>query len=101
MATVDMTQKNLEFVPKIRQKQNGTFSKRFKRSKYFLLMLLPCLLYFAIFHYLPMFGIVVSFKNYNLFRGVWASDWVGFSHYVTFFQSKDFWILYGRSTGIG
>lgn len=40
-----------------------------------------------------MFGIVISFQNYNLFRGIMQSEWVGFSHYLTFFKNPDFLIL--------
>ena len=70
-----------------------SLSRRLVKSRTPLLMLLPCLAFFAIFHYLPMFGVVISFKDYNLFRGVFDSDWVGLKHYRTFFQSRDMWIL--------
>ncbi len=90
MAAVHQVQGTETRIPQSKQPE---FLKRVARSKYYLLMLLPCLVFFTIFHYLPMFGIVISFKNYSLFKGVWASDWVGFSHYITFFQSKDFWVL--------
>lgn len=70
-----------------------SLSTRLVKSRTLLLMLLPCLAFFAIFHYLPMFGVVISFKDYNLFRGVLGSDWVGLKHYRTFFQSRDMWIL--------
>jgi len=70
-----------------------SLSRRLVKSRTLLLMLLPCLAFFAIFHYLPMFGVVISFKDYNLFRGVFGSDWVGLKHYRTFFQSRDMWIL--------
>lgn len=70
-----------------------SLSTRLVKSRTLLLMLLPCLAFFAIFHYLPMFGVVISFKDYNLFKGVFDSDWVGLKHYRTFFQSRDMWIL--------
>ena len=70
-----------------------SLSRRLVKSRTLLLMLLPCLAFFAIFHYLPMFGVVISFKDYNLFKGVFDSPWVGLKHYRTFFQSRDMWIL--------
>jgi putative aldouronate transport system permease protein len=82
-----------EVKPRVLQRKKLEFLKRMNRSKYYLVMLLPCLIFFTVFHYLPMFGIIVSFKNFSLYKGVWASDWVGLSHYITFFQSKDFWVL--------
>lgn len=63
------------------------------KSKYLLLMFLPCLAYYIIFKYAPMFGIVISFKDYNLYKGIWASDWVGLKYYKMFFNSPDFWII--------
>ncbi|MCU6712794.1 ABC transporter permease subunit [Paenibacillus sp. J5C_2022] len=58
-----------------------------------MLMFLPCLLYYIFFKYLPMFGIIISFKNYNLFRGIWESEWVGFHYYRMFFSNPDFLLL--------
>jgi putative aldouronate transport system permease protein len=78
-------------LPQITRKKS--FLKKLNKSKYLLLMFLPCLIYYILFKYSPMFGLVISFKNYNLFKGVWASDWVGFKYYTTFFHSPDFFIL--------
>src|SRR5689334_4463839 len=64
--------------------------RKLNKDKYLLLMVLPCLLYYLVFRYAPMFGLVISFKNYNLFKGVWASPWVGFKYYHTFLSSPDF-----------
>ncbi|RTE10837.1 ABC transporter permease [Paenibacillus whitsoniae] len=70
---------------------------RFKRlwhiNKYLWLLFLPCLLYYLVFRYAPMFGLVITFKDYNLFKGVWASDWVGLKYYRMFLQNPDFWPL--------
>ncbi|AZN42386.1 ABC transporter permease [Paenibacillus albus] len=64
--------------------------RKLNKDKYLLLMVLPCLIYYLVFRYAPMFGLVISFKNYNLFKGVWASPWVGFKYYHTFLNSPDF-----------
>lgn len=70
--------------------RKNSLLKRLNQNKFLLLLFLPCLLYFALFKYLPIFGIVVSFKDLNLFKGIWASEWVGFKHYITFLNSPDF-----------
>ncbi|WP_127579881.1 ABC transporter permease [Paenibacillus koleovorans] len=70
-----------------------TFGRRLHKSKYLLLLFLPTLVYYVMFRYVPMFGVVVSFKDYNLFRGVWESDWVGLKYYKMFFDSPDFFKL--------
>jgi putative aldouronate transport system permease protein len=56
----------------------------------YLMLLLP-LVYFAIFKYIPMTNIVIAFKDYNLFRGVWESPWAGFKWFEQAFQSRDFY----------
>ncbi|WP_223869796.1 ABC transporter permease [Paenibacillus sabuli] len=66
------------------------FLARFNRSKYLLLLFLPALVYYILFKYVPMFGILISFKDYNPFKGVWESDWSGLKYYKLFFESPDF-----------
>ncbi len=56
-----------------------------KRDKWLYLLLLPGFLYFIIFKYLPMFGIVIAFENYVPASGVLGSEWVGFKWFESFF----------------
>lgn len=62
-----------------------------KMYRLFYLMMLPGLLYFAVFRYLPMFGLVIAFKDYDIFKGIWASQWVGLKNFKELFHSSDFW----------
>ena len=55
--------------------------KRFQESKYLMILFLPTALYFLIFSYAPMFGLVIAFKDYNLFKGIAESDWVGLKYF--------------------
>ncbi len=71
--------------------RTNTLTRRLIRDKYLLFLVLPCFLYYVVFKYVPIFGIVIAFKNYSLFKGVWASDWVGFKYFVRFIESPDFW----------
>jgi len=75
--------------------------RRLKRDRIYLLLLAPALLHYLLFRYVPMFGITVSFMDYNLFKGVWASDWVGFKHYRTFFNSPDAWVIIRNTLVLG
>lgn len=54
------------------------------------MMIVPGLLSILIFKYLPMFGVVISFQNYNPFRGFLDSEWVGFEHFTRLFSQPDF-----------
>lgn len=74
---------------------------RFKRDRIYLLLLVPLLLYYALFRYAPMFGIMVSFQDYNLFKGVWASDWVGLKHYKMFISNPDAWNIIRNTLVLG
>ena len=56
-----------------------------------LLMFLPGFLYFLIFHYLPMAGVVIAFQRYSPWLGVRGSEWVGFQNFIDFFSSFYAW----------
>ena len=70
-----------ELIPDTSRKPNKKWLRKLNESKYLLLMFVPCFLYYLLFKYLPMGGIVISFKDYNLHRGIWDSPWVGFRFY--------------------
>ena len=57
------------------------------------LMLLPGILFFIIYRYGPMWGLVIAFQNYTPVRGIMGSQWVGFRHFERFFTSIFFWQL--------
>ncbi|MGE7823986.1 ABC transporter permease [Paenibacillus sp. NPDC093718] len=61
------------------------------RYRWFYLMMLPGLLYYLIYHYVPMGGLIIAFKDYNLSKGIWGSEWVGFKHFQTIFGSPYFY----------
>lgn len=69
---------------------NTSLGYKIKRDRYLLLMVLPCVLYYIIFKYVPIFGIAIAFKDYNMYKGVFASNWVGFKYFRMFFDSPDF-----------
>ena len=83
---------NVKSTAVIRTKKRGfkRMVRDINNSKYLLLLLLPCFVYFVIFKYWPMFGLIISFKDYNLFKGVMDSPWVGFKHYINFFSDPYF-----------
>ena len=54
------------------------------------LMILPTIVYFVVFAYLPMIGLQIAFKDFKVFSGMWASPWVGFEHFQAMFASEKF-----------
>ncbi len=58
---------------------------RIRRDKYLLLMLLPVMAYYVIFCYGPMYGTIIAFKEYNMFKGIMASPWIGMKNFLFVF----------------
>nr|WP_246363017.1 ABC transporter permease subunit [Paenibacillus alba] len=54
-------------------------------------MMIPVLAYYAVFHYAPMYGALIAFKEYSPMKGILGSEWVGFAHFKDFFGSYYFW----------
>jgi len=57
------------------------------------LIMVPGLLYFVVFKYIPMVNAVIAFKDYNVVAGIWGSEWVGLKHFAMFFNNPVFWTL--------
>lgn len=81
-------------------KSKGEFVKYFKQHKWLYFMLLPGLLYFIIFRYIPMGGIIIAFQQYSPFQGILHSKWVGLTQFKLFFSGTDFWMLLINTLGI-
>ncbi|MDF2716194.1 MAG: sugar transporter permease [Paenibacillus sp.] len=62
-----------------------------RKNKLLYVMLFPVLLYYVIFHYTPMYGAMIAFKDFSPRLGIWGSEWVGFEHFETFFTGAYFW----------
>ncbi len=58
------------------------------------LMFLPPAIYFIVFHYYPMYGIILSFKDFDLFKGILHSPWAGFKHYEALFTGPYFFRIF-------
>jgi putative aldouronate transport system permease protein len=62
-----------------------------QRYTWVYVMLVPVLLYYAVFEYGPLYGLVIAFKDYSPGQGIWESPWVGFQWFEEFFGSFYFW----------
>lgn len=70
-----------------------------QRYQLYLLILLP-LAYLIIFHYGPMYGVLIAFKDFNAMKGIMGSQWVGFKHFARFFSSHDFSRILGNTISL-
>lgn len=66
------------------RRQGGLLAAILK-TRYLHLMILPGIIYFLIFHYAPMYGVVIAFKDFKLRAGILASPWTGFDNFRNFF----------------
>ena len=60
-------------------------------------MMIPVLVYFLLFKYLPMYGALMAFQDYSPKLGVWGSKWVGLKHFINFVTARSFWGLLGNT----
>jgi len=63
------------------------------------LMILPGFIVIFLFSYLPMAGVQIAFRDYNIFKGIWESPWVGLEHF-TFVSDPDFWTVFENTIWI-
>lgn len=66
------------------------FKKDFTLNKYLYILAAPIILYYVIFHYKPMYGAIIAFKNFSPGKGILGSEWVGIKHFKDFFSSTYF-----------
>lgn len=71
------------------KKRWALVKKRLWACRYLYLLFLLPLAYFIIFKYGAMLWLTIAFKDYNAIQGLWKSEWVGFKHFITFFQTPD------------
>lgn len=87
-ATMKKVQGDIKVVSRARKKKANI-----KKHLPIFIMMAPGLIYLLINNYLPMFGLVIAFKDINYSVGIWASDWVGFANFKYLFATQDAWII--------
>ena len=70
------------------------FIKYFKMNYDLYILLLPALIFLSVFKYYPMYGLVIAFKDYNMFTGIANSTWVGFEHFQKLFEDPEFYQVF-------
>jgi putative aldouronate transport system permease protein len=75
----------------VRKRSKGFFYY-LNRQKYLYILLIPVIAYFIVFRYAPMYGIIMAFQDFNMFQGVFGSEWVGLDIWREVFNTKAFWL---------
>ena len=87
------TASKLESVAALKPKSGSVqpVIKELKKNYDLYLLLLPAVVFFILFAYVPMFGLVIAFKDYNIFQGVFGSEWSGLANFKEMFSIPEFW----------
>jgi len=80
--------------------RKGELRRQIWKYKSYYIFLLPAIMYVAIFNYGPMYGLQIAFKNYKGALGIFGSPWVGFRHFLDFYNSYYFWRLIRNTLAI-
>lgn len=78
-------------------KKEGRLSRTLRECKThrtLLLMMIPGMLYYLLFHYKPMYGILIAFKDYRMLDGIMASPWAGTKYFRMAFENPEFWRVF-------
>ncbi len=79
----------------------NNFGQRLKKSKYLIFMILPAVLFYAIFSYGPMYGVIIAFKKFQPRKGILGSQWIDFENFEWIFSRADFWDALRNTVVIG
>jgi putative aldouronate transport system permease protein len=82
------------FFSRARVKANWRYFLAY-RELYFLLI--PCVVFFLLFRYVPMYGITLAFKDFSFAKGIFGSPWAGLDNFVYMFGLRDFYRVVGNS----
>lgn len=82
-------------------KSKTSLVSNIKRYWPFYIMVLPGVLFFIMFRYIPMLGSVIAFQDYSVFKGILRSDWVGLKHFKALFTYPDFMRIFTNTLVLG
>ncbi|MBP1988575.1 ABC transporter permease [Paenibacillus eucommiae] len=77
--------------------------RNINKHRLFYMLVIPGILYFLVFHYIPMYGVIIAFKDISPFdglKGIFQSEWVGLKHFRNFMGSYYFWNIIGNTLTI-
>lgn len=67
--------------------------KKFYQQRFYQMMVIPGVLFMILFNYIPMYGIIIAFKDFSVFDGIFGSPWVGFQYFQEFLTDDVFWMV--------
>lgn len=95
-----MTKKTTTAALQLPKKKNSLISNVKKFWPYYV-MVIPGVVFFLIFKYIPMLGSIIAFQDYNVFKGIFGSDWVGFKNFKALITYPDFIRIFTNTLVLG
>lgn len=71
--------------------------KSMLKYKYFYFMIFPTIIFYIIFSYIPMYGVVLAFKDFNFSKGILLSPWAGTKYFQQIFNDREFWKVFANT----
>lgn len=78
----------------IQTKKTSDLMRSVKSNKFLILLFLPGLIWFILFKFVPMGGIIIAFKDYSIWKGIWDSPWAGLHYFKVFANTPTFFRLF-------
>ena len=85
-------------------RRNNPFRKlgsRILRDKYLIMMIIPAIIFYIVFCYVPMYGVLMAFQKFNPKVGIFGSEFIGFQNFVKVFDDAKFWLAFRNTLIIG
>ena len=85
-------------------RRNNPFRKlgsRILRDKYLIMMIIPAIIFYIVFCYVPMYGVLMAFQKFNPKVGIFGSNFIGFQNFVKVFDDAKFWLAFRNTLIIG
>ena len=85
-------------------RRNNPFRKlggKIFRSKYLIMMIIPAIVFYILFNYVPMYGVLMAFQKFNPKLGIFGSSYIGFQNFQKVFEEPKFWLAFRNTLIIG
>ena len=86
----DINQRRATAAAAFSSKKFTRLGKRMWQYRWMYLFLVPAVIWYLLFAYLPIYGVTIAFKDYNIVKGVWDSPWVGLQNFARIFNDANF-----------
>lgn len=95
-----VAEKKINFKIKNNMKKHSTWKKVISYRQLYL-MALPAFIYYVIFHYIPIYGVTVAFKDFSFVHGITGSEWVGLEYFKFMFSGNAFYRVFSNTFILG